>query len=416
MTGPVRDRRVTPSSSGVCIISEGGQFGGLEVHTLALAEQLVAQGIAVTLVQCRSRLYDEPLRQTAWGAHVRMVYTDLSVGFASAGEQSIARWRALFRTIEADTLVFPRGRNDMGTLGFLIASRLHFRRIYFIDHLEDPPLPKSSRRLMGVIPLGLGLWWYRIWLRKTSRFWFADRVIAVSDAVRRRLAEDWSVPERKLVVVRNGVPWERFDRDPTRGASIRASLGLPEEAFVFGMLVRLGPEKGIDLALRALACLLKTPGSRIPYLVVAGEGTERNTAALRTLADELGVSDHVRWVGFARDVRSTASAFDVILFSSRLEGLPLGLLEGMAAGCVPIVTKVSGMPEVVDSPEVGWVVPPEDHEALAAAMLEVLRLDDATLSGYRSRAQRRVRDAFDLRRSHRRLLEALELQPADGQP
>ena len=123
-------------------------------------------------------------------------------------------------------------------------------------------------------------------------------------------------------------------------------------------------------------------------------------------ADMLHLPDDAAIIG-AR-LADCVRAYDVILFSSRVEGLPLGLLQGMAAGCLPIVTRISGMPEAVHSPEVGWVVPPESPDALAGAMSAALTLDPHTFAGMRQRVLRRIQEHFDVDRAYARLIEICE--------
>ena len=184
--------------------------------------------------------------------------------------------------------------------------------------------------------------------------------------------------------------------------------GIPPDAFVFGMLCRLSHEKGVDNALRALARLNAKHPDRSFYLVVAGEGSELDM--LKALADQLGVQNRVKFVGFVKTPAAMLSAYDVILFSSRVEGLPLGLLQGMAAGCIPIATRISGMPEAVHSPEVGWVVSPDDPAALSDAMNAVLTLDVQKRLEMRQRVIRRVQDSFDLAECNRRIVELCEIR------
>jgi len=119
--------------------------------------------------------------------------------------------------------------------------------------------------------------------------------------------------------------------------------------------------------------------------------------------------ERVTFAGFLSDPKPALWATDCILFSSRLEGLPLGLLEGMAAGCLPVVTRISGMPEVITDPNLGWVVEPEDPEALAAALRQVAALDDAAVAGYRERGVAHIRSHFDLERALERLAGYLGL-------
>ena len=233
---------------------------------------------------------------------------------------------------------------------------------------------------------------------------FADHTVAVSDAVKRGLVHLGASADR-ITTVRNGVAWRTFVRDPAISAAFRLKHGIASDTFVFGMLARLRHEKGIDIALRAVQ-RLATLTTRDFCLVVAGQGSDREM--LLALASELGVEGRVKFIGFATPTE-ILSGYDSILFASRLEGLPLGLLEGMAAGCIPVVTRISGMPEAVNDPQLGWVVPPESPEELAHAMRAALELDPVALTTMRRHVAETMQARFDLDESHRKIMQALGL-------
>ena len=388
----------------VCIITQNQSFGGMEVHTLGLMRTLIERGYRVELVSNRYDRYDEIVRRNGWETNVRTIHTDLD-GILYGRGSDRAGWRAVFATLESETLVFPKGNYNFGQIGFLRECRRAFKTIVFIEHLEPYERPQSSRKWMGVVP-GVGLWWKK---RKVlSRFGsrYADRIIAVSGRVRDRLVGDIGYPAGKLSVVRNGVPWQDFERTAARTAAFRAQYGIAPEVLVFGMLARLTRDKGIDIALHAVRRLIDAQPSRRFCLVIAGEGYLGDE--LKALSRELGLDDVVKFIGFVKHPEDLLAGYDVILFSSRVEGLPLGLLQGMAAGCIPIVTRISGMPEAVDSPEVGWVVEPESADGVCNAMRAVLSLDDAAVMRAREQARRRVRDQFDIAESNRQLVELCE--------
>lgn len=209
------------------------------------------------------------------------------------------------------------------------------------------------------------------------------------------------------MVVRNGVSWREFGRNAEIGMSYRRHLDIPDGACVFGMITRLAEVKGIDIALRALALLARKEAGKPAYLIVAGDGPDREK--LGTLARELDVESRVRFVGFVTDRVQVLSSYDVILFPSRREGLPLGLLEAMAAGCVPIVTRISGMPEVVDSPQIGSVVATESPEALCVAMGEMLNMERATFLRLSRNAQENIQERFDVSECYRRIISVCGL-------
>lgn len=390
----------------ICIITETIGFGGVEIHTIALIKEFLSQGYRTKLIQCRHAGYDQRILTDGLEDSVSVVHTDLSVEEDS--NRGVRDWKQLLRDVGCDTLFLPKGSNTMGSIRFLRVCRRYFRRVFFIEHLEAEPFPKkTSRRWFGVIP-GIGLWWYKLIISNKLRPRYADLVIAVSDQVKSRLTQDWGWKADKIVVVRNGVPWKDFARDDQQGMALRCQLGIPKEGFVFGMVTRLTEIKGVDIALRALDLLVRKKLDKTAYLVIAGDGPDAEK--LKGLTDELNLKAHVRFLGFVSDTREALSSFDVILFSSRREGLPLALLEGMAAQCVPIVTHVSGMPEAVYSVEIGRVVGPESPEELCAAMEDIIKLDEPGLLRMRENALRRIQDHFNITECHRKILQVCGLR------
>lgn len=286
----------------------------------------------------------------------------------------------------------------MGSVCLLALARIMFHRLYYIEHLDLEEMPSRSSRLWWKIIPGVGLWWYRRKFARTIRCRLASHIIAVSESVKNQLVTQCRCPPSKISVVRNGVNSDAFTRDERQGQSFRRRFNVPDDGFVFGMMARLCAVKGIDIAISAFEHLLRRQPNRSLYLVIAGDGPDLH--ALRQLAREFGVDHRVCFTGFVDNVADALAAYDVILFSSRREGLPLGLLEGMAAGCIPIVTRVSGMPEVVEDAAAGWVVSPENPEELCDAMEAAVSLDGPVLAKLRANAQRRVKERFDIVRAY----------------
>ena len=163
-------------------------------------------------------------------------------------------------------------------------------------------------------------------------------------------------------------------------------------------MTHLSEEKGVDLAIRALKHVLHAGPPKNIRLVIAGAGPGEE--CLRQLVNEFGLQDYVTFIGFAKNAADVLAGYDAILFPSRAEGLPLALLEGMAAGCIPIISRIGGMPEAVNSQDTGWVVPPENTDALSLAMRNVLALNTSQLLQIRRRVTGRIREAFDIRECH----------------
>jgi glycosyltransferase involved in cell wall biosynthesis len=169
---------------------------------------------------------------------------------------------------------------------------------------------------------------------------------------------------------------------------------------VIGEIARLCDVKGQRELIRALA---EIPDAR---LVLAGRDLEQGgafQAELEREADRAGVRERVE-IGFHDDVAALLARLDVVALPSWTEGLPMVLLEAMAAGRPVVATPVGGTPELVVDGETGLLVPPRDPEALAAALRRVL--DDRELADRLGEAgRRRVSERFSLEAMTRRVLE-----------
>src|SRR5262249_54808682 len=147
-------------------------------------------------------------------------------------------------------------------------------------------------------------------------------------------------------------------------AAARSALGLDPNQFVIGWVGRMTPEKGLDVMVDAMKALVDSP----VMLCAVGDGAERAPCEAR--AASLGVSDHIRWAGLVREAGRYFQAFDVLALSSRTEGVPMVVLEAMAAEIPLVVTAVGGIPDVV-SPREAMLVPSEKPDELAGAIKRV---------------------------------------------
>ncbi len=247
-------------------------------------------------------------------------------------------------------------------------------------------------------------------LRRELPFWLAarccDRVVAVCAAAHTNLASGCGAVPGKLVTIRNGAapapagPW--------------ASPPIGKEGFTVVHVARLAWYKDQRTLLRAVAIACR----QVPDLKVwiIGDGTEG--PALRTLAQRLRLEDRVLFLGQRDDVGRWLAAADLFVLCSLTEGLPISLLEAMAAGLPAIVTNVGGMAEVLRLSGAGSLVPAAQPEALAHAIIQhAARRNELPLLGARARQcyQRYLapeRMADDYLRLYRECLLANGLRPA----
>lgn len=191
---------------------------------------------------------------------------------------------------------------------------------------------------------------------------YIDALIVNSSAIRERWLRSapW-FPAGEVHVVLNGVR-----RPASERSTLRAELGIAGDAPVAAAAGRLEPRKGFDVLLDAVA-RMRDQSLR---LVVAGEGEDGG--ALRERASSLGVAGRVHWLGFREDLDNVLLGADLFALPSRREGMANVMLEAMAADCLVVATDISGVREALGAregrPDAGWIVPPDDPVALAAAL------------------------------------------------
>jgi glycosyltransferase involved in cell wall biosynthesis len=195
-----------------------------------------------------------------------------------------------------------------------------------------------------------------------------DAVIAVSYEVRTRLLKA-GVGAEKIHFIRNGIDLRPFAQAvPSLSAASDSANSL-----AVGWIGRLSKEKGPDIFLHAAArVLVACPDARF---VIVGDGPDLDD--VNALIDQLAIRKNVSLAGRREDMPSVYASLDLMVSSSRQEGLPMAILEGMASGLALVATAVGEVPTVVLDGQTGVVVPPEDVDALAAAIIKLLQ--DSTL-------------------------------------
>lgn len=194
---------------------------------------------------------------------------------------------------------------------------------------------------------------------------WTDAIVAVAPRQREDLVDRYRIaPASRVVVVPHGLDLAPLLDVPEEDADARRALGLPADAFVVLFAGRLVPIKDVPTLLEAFARLTARCGHA--RLVVAGDGELRG--ALAAKADAMGIGARIDWLGWRRDLRALYAASDIVVLSSRNEGTPLALIEGMAAGRPAVATSVGGVPDVVRHESTGLLVPPGNPAELGDAL------------------------------------------------
>ncbi|WIG56991.1 MAG: hypothetical protein OJF61_002779 [Rhodanobacteraceae bacterium] len=321
------------------VFSSAGVYGA-EHAVLGLVPALAALGIDST-VACidNPHLREQPLYEYARSIGIPAVRLPCS------GRLDHATTRALRAQLQqrAHTLLHVHGYK-----GAFYALRA--RRAF-------PGVPIVST-LHGWVTNTRALWLYRLlelWMLRRIQ-----RVCIVSESMRQPLVEA-GVPGERIILVENGIDTTRFRAD-VPGLS-RDELGIPHDAFVFGGVMRLSPEKNPLGLLDAFTQVARDVPNA--WLVLAGDGPQRGEC--EKSLHESGLGTRVRLLGARSDPERIYPLFDCFVMPSLSEGLPLALLEAMACERQVVATGVGQVAAVLDSLD-AQVVAAGNTDALAKAM------------------------------------------------
>jgi len=321
----------------------GGEKGGSKNYLLTLTEELRARGIQVEIVCFLDNVIAEGARAKNIPVTVfRMKHLfDLKV-IAELKKYIIDQGFDLVHThgVRANFV----GRLAARNINIPVVTTVHSS----IYHDYSHPLKK--------------LFYHRI--EKMTRP-FTDHFIAVAGSLKKELVQDGIPPERVDVVYNGLAPSFSFEGTKT---SLRKELGIPEDLPILMTIGRLEAVKNQALLLNIWATLSKQEEF---CGVIVGDGPLRQE--LENQAKALGIEDRVYFLGFRKDIFSLISQADVFILTSHMEGLPITMLEAMAGRTPVVVSKVGGMPEVVELAKNGYTVPPGDVEQFAARIEEMIR-------------------------------------------
>lgn len=336
-------------------LEAGRNLSGGPRQVAYLLEGLAGKGVNNTLV-CPPD--SEIIRAVSAAISVREVPLagDVDLRF-------IGRFRRVLRDEQPD-IVHLHSRRGADYLGG-VASRMEKRRVVL------------SRRVVSPEPKWVVPWKYRLF----------DRVVAISDSVRDTLVRSGANP-LKILVVPSAVDSDHYrpigDRE-----WLAAEFGVAADAPLIGMVANYIPIKGHRILLQALPVVLE----HFPNLRVLCFGRGSGEAGVARQVVRAGLGDHVLMAGFRTDLDRVLGGLDILVHPATREGLGVSLLQASSCGVPIIASRVGGIPEVVEDGVTGVLVPPENPEALAAAITQLLKDPDCARQMGR-RGRERVRAQF----------------------
>ena len=203
---------------------------------------------------------------------------------------------------------------------------------------------------------------------------WTDSVVLISEATSEFFVRYRGIPKSKTRVILNGAHLERFLNVPAHPGSAAPRIR-------FGIAARMVPEKDHFTLLRAFAIVAgELPGAE---LLIAGDGPLRDR--LVELTKDLRLTDRVTFLGALPHTAEFLSQLDIFVLSSLNEGLPLALLEAMAAGLPVVATRAGGTGEAAIDGRNAYLVEPGDSTRLGEAMIRMACAPDLARMGAESR-------------------------------
>jgi glycosyltransferase involved in cell wall biosynthesis len=239
-------------------------------------------------------------------------------------------------------------------------------------------------------------------------FGMQKAAIAVSEDVEASIRKQ--VPRaQRLRTITNGIDVAAFARQPEAAAKLRGVLGIAPDALVIGFVAVFREQKQLPVWLE----VAKRVSSNFPdaRFLLVGDGPLR--PEVDRLIEQLDLKERVILPGLVQeDIPVWFSVMDIFFMSSRFEGLPLALLEAMAASCAVVATQVGGVPEVVAAGISGTLVDYRDKEAMQKSLEDYLK-DRAKREAHAKAAAQRVAQSFSIARMTQEL-EAVYLEVLEG--
>lgn len=223
-----------------------------------------------------------------------------------------------------------------------------------------------------------------IWLERLAAR-LCDTLITLTETLRRELADTYHITRRgRITVLPLGLDLEAFAAAPRKSGAFRQEWHIPKDVPLIGIVGRLVPIKNHALFLQAAAHVKASLPAA--HFVIVGDGPTR--PEIEAIIDQLRLRDCTTLTGWMENLVGVYTDMDVLVVSSINEGMPVSVIEGLAAGCPVVATEVGGLPDLLDQGELGRLVPLSDAEALAAAIVQTLQTPPDSRRGQKAMLDR----------------------------
>ena len=236
---------------------------------------------------------------------------------------------------------------------------------------------------------------------------FCNKIICISEAEKKSALDKRICKKNKLQVIFNGIDVDSY-KNQTHGALKRVDLGIPEDAFVVGMVGRLSPQKAPDVFIKT-ARKLKND-IKNSYFIIVGNG--KLEEEIRNYTKEHGFADSLLITGWVDNATDYVKLFDVAMLLSRWEGFGLALPEYMIAKKPIVATRVDAIPSIIKDHENGLLVEVDDVDGAYKSVMKLYG-DSMFRNKLVSQSIKDVHDKFDVKRVSKQHVELFELMLRD---
>lgn len=332
-----------------------GNFGGAQRYVFDLATGLPKANFEVTVIMGQGKTLEKKLELSGVKTcRIESLGRDVNLWLDLKSFALI--WLKLWRE-KPD--VIHLNSSKIGGLGALAGRLAGIRKIVFTVHglAHNEKRPSWQKSLIKISH----------WLSMI----FCHEIITVAENLRQEIIA-WPGLAQKVTTINNGVaPYKLFDKSVAR----REIWPGHSDKFWIGTISELHQNKGLDYLIESFASTVRALlGDSLGWslnLVIIGEGEERNK--LQKLITDKKMNDRILLAGRIEDARHYLRAFDIFTLSSRTEALPYSILEAGLASLPVIASEVGGIPEVIDSPDKGILIPVGNIEEIKKSLLFLIK-------------------------------------------
>lgn len=345
----------------------------------------------------------------AWGG-MEMVAGLLSLSLRKRGHQ------VTVVACENSSMMDAVQGNDITMLPVRAGGYFRFKNIKRIrQHIQSNPVniihSHYSKDLWQVVPAVTGypslpvLLTKHIGTQKSKRDllhrWIynrVDRIIAISEIIRKNVINTHPIHPDRVVCIHNGVDLEKFNTERRKRGIIRKQLGIPDHAKVVGILGRLTWWKGFREFLDTASAVCETEND-VYFLVVGGEtyGESEEAVQIRSYAEKLNLGHRLIFTGFREDAQDFLGAMDIFVYPAYAEAFGLVLIEAMAMSLPVVASDCDGIPEIVEHGKTGILVPARNSKPVTEAVLDLLSSKSRRID-YGKAGRKRAEQHFSLTR------------------